>query len=55
MVRGDKYREGQSHDLHVNLPADSNTTILEKSEELKKVEVVDDKVLAAKRRKENRS
>lgn len=47
MVKGDKYREGQSHELHVTQPLDSNAAVPEKSDELRRVKVTDDKVLAA--------
>lgn len=55
MVKGDKYLEGQAHELHVTPPAAYNTAIPKKSEAMKKVEVADENVLAAKDRKKEQA
>ena len=51
VVKGDKLRDGQSVELYLTQPLASNAEVPEKTAELRRVEVADDKVLAAKDRK----
>ena len=55
VVKGDKLSEGQAHELHVTQPLPSNNDIPEKSDEQRRVEVPDDKVLAAKDKKKEQA
>ena len=50
-MKGGAYWEGQSHLLHVTPAVEPNVVIPEKDEEMKKVKVVDSKILAHKEKK----
>ena len=51
VVRGDRLREGQNVEMHLTQPLASNTDVPEKTVDLLRVEVPDDKILAAKDKK----
>ena len=51
VVKGDPLPQGQGREMHITRPLASNAEVPEKDEELKRVEVPDDKVLAAKDKK----
>ncbi|PWA65952.1 transposase (putative), gypsy type [Artemisia annua] len=53
--KGDKYPEGHVSAVHVTRPLESNAQVPEKTDELRKVEVPDNKVLAAKDRKKEQA
>ena len=55
VVKGDKLPEGQAREMHVTQPLASNSEVPEKNDELKKVEVPDDKVLAAREKKKEQA
>jgi hypothetical protein len=51
VVKGDPLSEGHVRETHVTRPLASNTDVPENNEELRRVEVPDDKVVAAKDKK----
>ena len=55
MVKGDKYPVGHVREMHIVKPLDSNAEVPEKNDELKKVEVPSEKVLAAKDKKKEQA
>ena len=55
IVRGAPFPEGHVRQVHVTPPLASNTQVPEKTEELKGVEVADDKVVAAKDKKKEQA
>lgn len=55
VVRGDRLREGQSVEMHLTQPLASNIDVPEKNADLLKVEVPDDKILAAKEKKKEQA
>ena len=55
IVKGDKLSEGQAREMHVTQPLDSNTAVPDKSEEMQKVKVPSEKVLAAKEKKKEQA
>ena len=55
IVQGTPFPEGHVREVHVTPPLASNTEVPEKTEELKSVEVADDKVIAAKERKKEQA
>ena len=55
IVQGAPFPEGHVREVHVTPPLASNTEVPEKTEELKSVEVADDKVIAAKDRKKEQA
>ena len=55
VVKGDQLPEGQGREMHVTRPLASNSEVPEKDEELRRVEVPNDKVLAAKDKKKEQA
>ncbi|PWA57228.1 NB-ARC domains-containing protein [Artemisia annua] len=55
VVRGDKYPEGHAREMHITQPLASNAEVPKNGEELKKVEVADDRVLLAKEEKKEQA
>ena len=55
IVQGAPFPEGHVRETHVTPPLASNAEVPEKTEELKSVEVADDKVIAAKDRKKEQA
>ena len=55
IVQGAPLPEGHVREVHVTPPLASNTEVPEKTEELKSVEVADDKVIAARDRKKEQA
>ena len=55
IVQGAPFPEGHVREMHVTPPLASNTEVLEKTDELRSVEVPDDKVLAARDKKKEQA
>ena len=55
VVKGDPLPEGHVRETHVTRPLASNNEVSEKDEELRRVEVPDDKVVAAKDKKKEQA
>ena len=51
IVQGALFPEGHVREMHVTPPLASNSEVPEKADELKRVEVPDDKVIAAREKK----
>ena len=51
--KGDAYPEGHTRESHIVKPLDSNDQVSGKTEEMKKVEVPDEKILAAKEKRKD--
>ena len=51
IVKGDKYPEGHTRDMHVTKPLNSNVEVPAKSDDLWRVEVPDDKIVADRDKK----
>ena len=55
VVKGDRLQEGQNVELHLTQPLASNAKVPEKTADLLRVEVPDDKLLAAKEKKKEQA
>lgn len=55
IIQGAPLPEGHTPEVHVTPPLASNTEVPEKTEELRNVEVADDKVIAAKKLKKEQA